>query len=80
MKGFIQIILPYHSSLSTKQVGQELELGRNLKAGTDAKAIDILLTRFLSVPCSACFLIESRTTFPRVASPTTGWALPHQLL
>ena len=30
--------------------------------------------------CSACFLIEPRTTSPGMTVPTMGWALPHQSL
>jgi hypothetical protein len=39
-----------------------------------------LLTGLLLVACSACFLIEPRTTSPGMAPPTMGWALPHQTL
>jgi hypothetical protein len=38
----------------------------------------VLLTGLLPMACSACFLIEPRTTSPGLAPPTMGWALPHQ--
>ena len=40
----------------------------------------VLLTGLLLMACSACFLIESRTTSPGMAPPTMGWALPCQSL
>jgi hypothetical protein len=36
----------------------------------------VLLTGLLPLACSACFLIEPRTTSPGLAPPTMGWALP----
>jgi len=36
----------------------------------------MLLTGFLPLACSACSLIESKTTSPRIALPTVGWVLP----
>jgi hypothetical protein len=35
-----------------------------------------LLTGLLPLPCSACFLIEPRTTSPRMAPPTMGPSTP----
>jgi hypothetical protein len=40
----------------------------------------MLLTGLLLLACSACFLVEPRTTSPDAALPTRGWVLPHQLL
>jgi hypothetical protein len=40
----------------------------------------MLLTALLPMACSACFLIEPRTTGPRMVPPTMGWALPYQSL
>jgi hypothetical protein len=40
----------------------------------------MLFTVSLPLACSACFLIELRTTSPGMAPPTLGWALPHQSL
>jgi hypothetical protein len=40
----------------------------------------VLLTGFLPLACSACFLIEPRTTSPWMAPPTMGWILPHILI
>jgi len=36
----------------------------------------MLLTGLLPLPCSACFLIEPRTTSPGTAPSTTSWVLP----
>jgi hypothetical protein len=38
----------------------------------------VLLTALLPMACSVCFLIQPRTTFPRVALSTEGWALSCQ--
>jgi hypothetical protein len=46
----------------------ELIQGRNLQTGADAETMEGF-TRLLPLACSACFLIEARTTIP-------GWALP----
>ena len=37
-------------------------------------------TGLLLMACSACFLIEPRTTNPGIALPTMAGALPHQSL
>ena len=37
-----------------------------------------LLPGLLLMACSACFLIEPRTTSPGMAPLTMGWALPYQ--
>jgi hypothetical protein len=47
-----------------------------LEPGTDAEALDgVLRTTLLPLACSACFLIEPRTTSLGMALPTMGWAL-----
>jgi hypothetical protein len=55
-----------------KQREQKLKQGANLEAGADGEAMEgcCLLV------CSAYFLIEPRTTSPRMAPPTMGWAFP----
>jgi len=40
----------------------------------------VLLTSLLPMANSVYFLTECRTTCPKVAPPTMGWALPHQSL
>jgi hypothetical protein len=40
----------------------------------------MLLTGLFPLACSACFLIEPRTTSQGMAPPTMGWALPPWLL
>jgi hypothetical protein len=40
----------------------------------------VLLTGLLLVVCSACFLIEPRTTISEVSPPTAAGPFPHQLL
>jgi hypothetical protein len=46
------------------------------------KPLRRLLTDLLTVACSACFLVESRTTSPGMTPPwvTMGWVLLHQSL
>jgi hypothetical protein len=57
-----------------RKSGQELKQGRNLEAGADAGRGHgrMLLTDLLPMACSACFLIEPRTTNPGMAPPTMG--------
>jgi hypothetical protein len=56
-----------------RKSGQELNQGRNLEAGADAEAMEaMLLTGVLPLACSACFLIEPRTTSPGMTPPTMG--------
>ena len=38
------------------------------------------LTGLVLMACSACSLIEPRTSSPGMAPPTMGWALPQQSL
>ena len=58
--------------------GQELKQSGNLKAGDEALAGRMLLTGFLSLDCSVCFLIDFRITLPGVGLTTVGWTPPHQ--
>ena len=79
-RGLIQLPPPQHcSSLegvrAGTQAGQE-PAGRSWCRGHDW----VQLTGLLLMACSACFLIESRTTSPGMASPTRDWALSHQSL
>ena len=76
-KGFIWLALPDHSpSLEEVRTGTQAELesgGRSWCRGHGG----VLLTGLLPMACSACFLVEPRTTSPGMALPTMGWALPH---
>jgi hypothetical protein len=56
-----------------REAGQELKQGRKLKAGADSEAMEeMFLTGLLPLACSACFLIEPRTTSPGIGPPTMG--------
>ena len=57
-----------------RKSGQELKQNRNLEAGTEAKAMEGNCLFLMA--CSACFLIEPRTTSSRVALPIMDWILP----
>ena len=48
---------------------QELILGGNLEAGTDAEAM-VLLTGLLLLACSACFGMEPRPAHLQQAGPS----------
>jgi hypothetical protein len=72
-KSLFQFTLPVDSRPSLRE--QELE-GRRWCRGHGG----ILLNGLFLMACSACFLIEPRTTCPGMAPPTMGWALPHQSL
>ena len=64
---------PYHIVIHLwRKPGQELKEGRNREAGADVEAME----GSCWLACSACFLIESRTTGLGMAPPTVGWALP----
>ena len=56
-----------------RKAGQELKQNRNLEAGTEAEAMEG--SCLFPMACSACFLIEPRTTSSRVALPIMGWVL-----
>ena len=61
-----------------RKSGQELKQDRNLETGADAESVEGCdLTGLLLAACSACFLVEPKTTSPRMASPTMGQAFPH---
>jgi hypothetical protein len=56
-----------------RKSGPEYTQGRKLEAEVDADAMEkCLLTGLLPLACSACFLIEPRTTSQGIASPTMG--------
>jgi hypothetical protein len=65
------------SSPSLREVRARTQ-GRNLKAGTEAEAMQGFILLFMA--SSVSFLIEPRTMCPGIASPTVGLALPHQSL
>jgi hypothetical protein len=75
-EGVLGLTLPQHWSPL-----KEVNPGRNLDAGADLEAMEggCLLTYSPCLPCSACFLIEPKTTSPGMAPPTMGWALPHSI-
>jgi hypothetical protein len=63
-KGFIHSQFPYNCS-SSKAVRAGLKQGSNLKEGADTETMKrLLLTGFLPMACSACFVIELRITSP----------------
>jgi hypothetical protein len=64
-KGFNQLTLP-HCCSSPKKVGTETEAGQ--EAGADAEAMEGCYL----LACSACILIELKTTSPGMAPPTMG--------
>lgn len=70
-KGFVWFMLPHHSSL-LKGVKTEIYTGQEL-GGRTMKGCYLLA-------CPACYLIEPRTTNPRMVPPAMSWALLHQLL
>ena len=77
-KGFIWLI-PLDHSLSMEEVRAETQAGlepggRSWCSGHGEE----LLTDLLPMACSACFLIEPRTTSPGMAPPTRGWTCLHQ--
>jgi hypothetical protein len=68
-----------HTVSHQKQWGQELQQGRNLD--TDAEAMgECCFLAFSTWLCSACFLMEPRTTSPEMAPPSMGWIFSHELL
>ena len=78
-KGFIWLTLPYQHSQS---VNEESQYRNPNGAGTWHLERcrghgQMLLTDLLFVACSACFLIEPRTTSPGMVAPTVG---PQSLL
>jgi hypothetical protein len=72
-EGFIQLIPPQSNS-SLKEATTGIRQGRDLEAGDDAEAIGgVLRIDLLLMACSACFLMELRTTSPGMAPRTMGW-------
>lgn len=51
-----------------------------LEARTEAEPWWVLLIGLLPPACSACFLIQPRTTYPGVALPKMSWAFLYHLL
>jgi hypothetical protein len=64
-KGFIQLTLS-HCCSSLKEVRTGTQVGQ--EAGADAEAMEGCSL----LACSACFLIEPKTTSPEMVSPTRG--------
>jgi hypothetical protein len=64
-KGFIQLTLPYCCS-SLREVRTGTQAGQ--KAGADAEAMEGCSL----LACSACSLIEPKTTSPEMAPPIRG--------
>jgi hypothetical protein len=73
--------LPF-SLLFIIEGSQELKQGRDLEAGADAswRGDAFMGAGLFPMACSACFLIEPRTTSPGMISPTMGWAFPLESL
>lgn len=67
-EGFIYLSLSWGEGKARPQ-------GRNLEAGTEAKTMEGCC---LLASCLACFLIGGTFSCLELASPTVGWALPHQ--
>lgn len=77
MKGFIWLIFPYCSSL-LKAVRIRTQTGRDSGGWSWSGGHQgVILTGLLPIACSACFLMETRTTSPGMSSLTIGWPLPH---
>ena len=75
-EGFIWLTLP-HGSLSLKEVRMGNQTGLEPRGRNHiVKAMEGCCL----LACSACFLLEPRTTSPVVAPLTMCWALPHQSL
>ena len=55
-----------------RKSGQELTQGRNLEAGAEQKPWRMFLTGLFPLACSACFLVEPKTTSPEMVPPTMG--------
>lgn len=54
--------------------------GRNQEIGTEADTGGRLLANLISMACSACSLLQPRTTYLGVALPTVAWPFPHASL
>jgi hypothetical protein len=68
-KGFIQLTLPYCCS-SPRKSGLELKQVRKQELMQSHEGM--LLTGLFPLACSACSLIEPKTTSPEMAPPTRG--------
>jgi hypothetical protein len=62
-----------------KMIGQKLKQDRKGRSWCRGHG-EMLLTSLLLMACSAHSLIEPRTTSPRMAPSTIGWALLHESL
>ena len=83
-----EVSVDFHSFLSPlcgrsscfRHSSREQRRGSEVRAGTQGRCCmghgKVLLTGLLPLACSACFLINPRTTCSVIASPTVGWALP----
>jgi hypothetical protein len=75
-KRFLWLTLPHHRS-SSRETRTGTQIGQEPGGGADAETHrGVLLTDLLLMVCSACFLIEPRTTSPGM-DPTMGWTLPY---
>lgn len=54
--------------------------GRNLRAGTEAEAMEEACLLACCRDLFSLHIIQHRTTYVGMAVPTVSWALPHQLL
>jgi hypothetical protein len=71
-KGFIQLTLP-HCCSSLKEVRTGTHTGHKLGGRSWCRGQgEMLLIGLLLLACSACFLIEPRTTSPEMVPPTMG--------
>jgi hypothetical protein len=69
-EGFIQLLLP-HCCSSPKEVRTGTQAGQEAEADAEAMKGCSLLACF-PLACSACFLIEPKTTSLEMAPPTRG--------
>ena len=69
-KGLTWLTLPCYSPL-LKEVRTVTQTGQELRCRSWCRNHgEVLLTGLLIMACSACFLIESNATMPRMAAPT----------
>ena len=77
---FIWFTLSNHSpSLEEIRMGTQARLEPGIRRWYRGYG-RVLLIGLLPLACSACFLIESRSTSPEMALLSMGWDLPYQLL
>jgi hypothetical protein len=72
-KGFIQLTRP--TLLFITKERQDWNSSRSGSRNWCRGHGGMLLTGLLPLACSICFLIELKTTSPRMAPPTIGWVL-----